>query len=120
MVENISYSAGAIVYKQGTHAEISIRLKSGTTTTSLTGYAASLEIQKDYATKVNAAVISGTIASNTSGDYFVFTFTPTSLSGVRMVTDEVDYVYQIKVIDAAAKVSIPLQGTITIIKDLAL
>ena len=81
MIENISYSAGTITYKQGTNASLAMRLKSDATTViPLTGYSASLEVQKDYAARVNDCKITATI----SGDTLVFSFVPSTLAGVRL------------------------------------
>ncbi len=120
MVENISYSSGAITYKQGTNAQLAIRLKvDNTTPIALSGYTAVLEVQKDYTAKTNDCQITATHEYQPEGDVLIFAFVPSSLSAVRLSTDSSERVYQVKITDVDGKVSIPLQGVFTLIKDIS-
>lgn len=120
MIENISYSSGVITYKQGTNASLAIRLKSDATTViPLTGYSASLEVQKDYAAKLNDCVIAGSIITDAIGNLMLFAFVPTSLSAVRTSEEESSRIYQIKIVAPDGYTSIPLQGEFILIKDIS-
>lgn len=120
MIENISYSSGVITYKQGTNASLAIRLKSDAyTVIDLTGYSATLEVQKDYAAKVNDCVITGSIITDTTGYLMLFALVPASLSAVRLSEEESSRIYQIKIVAPDGYTSIPLQGEFILIKDIS-
>ena len=120
MIENISYSAGTITYKQGTNASLAMRLKSDATTViPLTGYSASLEVQKDYAARVNDCVIAGSIITDTTGNLMLFDLVPASLSAVRTAEEESSRIYQIKIVTNDDYTYIPLQGEFILIKDIS-
>lgn len=120
MIENISYSAGTITYKQGTNASLAIRLKSDANTViELTGYSASLEVQKDYSARVNDCVIAGSIITDATGNLMLFDLVPGSLSAVRTSEEESSRIYQIKIVTNDGYTSIPLQGEFILIKDIS-
>lgn len=118
MVENISYSDGLITYKQGTHANIILRITKNDIVSPLVGYSAKLIIQKSYSSATTYCELQAEINQLTTGAYMTFKFIPTSLETVVLTTDFTDMVYQIKTIDETNTISIPIRGTIRIYKEL--
>jgi hypothetical protein len=118
MVENISYDNGTITYKQGTHANIILRISKNDIVSQLDGYSAKLIIQKSYSTATTYCELLAVVEDTPDGDYLNFKFGQTTMASVVLTTDFSDMVYQIKIVDANSNISIPMRGTFRLYKEL--
>lgn len=117
-IPNIKFTNGAITYRQGTDAQISLFLKDAAQApVNVSGWSIRFVMKKDYASApilVDLAVNSGITII---GNEIQIVFSKTCFKGV-LKEQSIAGVYQIDGTDTNGRTQVLLDGTITVLKDL--